>query len=229
MRFEPDFLAADIASHRPHLYRYALKELRDPVAADDAVQETFAAALTGQCRFEGRSGTRTWLIGILKHKILDEYRRRAREPRAATGLDEDGNPSAFDLDQLEAGAAGEAAAAGYDPEYAAARKRFWGAFSEHPGDAGADGARIHAARDRRPRHRGGVRGARITPGNLWVLLHRARHKLRDAIDGDSREYFLAARLPRPTAGRERLTPRRPAAKLPSESFRPEEEQPCCAA
>jgi hypothetical protein len=52
MRFEPDFLAADIASPRPHLYRYALKELRDPVAADDAVQETFAAALTGQCRFE---------------------------------------------------------------------------------------------------------------------------------------------------------------------------------
>ena len=33
----------------------------------------------------------------------------------------------------------------------------------------------------------------ITPGNLWVLLHRARNKLRDAIDGDAREYFLAAR------------------------------------
>jgi DNA-directed RNA polymerase specialized sigma24 family protein len=33
----------------------------------------------------------------------------------------------------------------------------------------------------------------ITPGNLWVLLHRARNKLREAIDGDSREYFLAAR------------------------------------
>jgi RNA polymerase sigma-70 factor (ECF subfamily) len=33
----------------------------------------------------------------------------------------------------------------------------------------------------------------ITPGNLWVLLHRARNKLRDAIDGDSHEYFLAAR------------------------------------
>jgi RNA polymerase sigma-70 factor (ECF subfamily) len=194
MRFEPDFLAADIASHRQHLYRYALKELRDPVAADDAVQETFAAALTGQCRFEGRSGTRTWLIGILKHKILDEYRRRAREPRAATGVDEDGNPSAFDLDQLEAGAAGEAAAAGLDPEYAAARKRFWGAFSGHLGRMPAQMARaftLHAIDGRDTDEVCEELG--ITPGNLWVLLHRARHKLRDAIDGDSREYFLAAR------------------------------------
>jgi len=194
MRFEPDFLAADIASHRQQLYRYALKELRDPVAADDAVQETFAAALTGQCRFEGRSGTRTWLIGILKHKILDEYRRRAREPRAATGVDEDGNPSAFDLDQLEAGAAGEATAAGFDPEYAAARKRFWGAFSEHVGQMPAQMARaftLHAIDGRDTEEVCEELG--ITPGNLWVLLHRARHKLRDAIDGDSREYFLAAR------------------------------------
>jgi RNA polymerase sigma-70 factor (ECF subfamily) len=194
MRFEPDFLAADIASHRQHLYRYALKELRDPVAADDAVQETFAAALTGQCRFEGRSGTRTWLIGILKHKILDEYRRRAREPRAATGVDEDGNPSAFDLDQLEAGVAGEAAAAGFDPEYAVARNRFWGAFSAHLGQMPAQMARaftLHAIDGRDTEEVCEELG--ITPGNLWVLLHRARHKLRDALDGDSREYFLAVR------------------------------------
>ena len=194
MRFEPDFLAADIASHRQQLYRYALKELRDPVAADDAVQETFAAALTGQCRFEGRSGTRTWLIGILKHKILDEYRRRAREPRAATGVDEDGNPSAFDLDQLEAGAAGKATAAGFDPEYAAARKRFWGAFSGYLGQMPAQMARaftLYAIDGRDTEEVCEELG--ITPGNLWVLLHRARHKLRDAIDGDSREYFLAAR------------------------------------
>jgi RNA polymerase sigma-70 factor (ECF subfamily) len=194
MRFDPDFLAADIASHRQHLYRYALKELRDPVAADDAVQDTFAAALTGQRAFEGRSGTRTWLIGILKHKILDEYRRRAREPRAATGVDEDGNPSAFDLDQLEAGAAGEAAAAEYCPEYAAARKCFWGAFGEHLERMPAQMARaftLHAIDGRDTDEVCQALG--ITPGNLWVLLHRARNKLREAIDGDSREYFLAAR------------------------------------
>ncbi|MGE5794774.1 MAG: sigma-70 family RNA polymerase sigma factor [Bacteroidota bacterium] len=194
MRFEPDFLAADIASHRQHLYRYALKELRDPVAADDAVQETFAAALTAQGRFEGRSGTRTWLIGILKHKILDEYRRRSREPRALTGIDEDGNPSAFDLDQLEAGAAGDAAAAECDPEYAAARGRFWGAFDEHLERMPAQMARaftMHAIDGRDTEEVCETLG--ITPGNLWVLLHRARNKLREAIDGDSREYFLAAR------------------------------------
>jgi len=179
---------------RRELTGYCNKILGSAADADDAVQETFAAALTGQCRFEGRSGTRTWLIGILKHKILDEYRRRAREPRAATGIDEDGNPSAFDLDQLEAGAAGEATAAGFDPEYAAARKRFWGAFSEHLGQMPAQMSRaftMHAIEGRDTEEVCEALG--ITPGNLWVLLHRARHKLRDAIDGDSREYFLAAR------------------------------------
>lgn len=194
MRYDPDFLAADIASHRQHLYRYALKQLRDPVAADDAVQETFAAALNAQGTFEGRSHTRTWLIGILKHKILDEYRRRAREPRAVTGVDEDGNPAAFDLDQLEAGAAGAACAAGFDPEYAAVRQKFWGEFSAHLGQMPAQMARaftLHAIDGRDSDEVCTALG--ITPGNLWVLLHRARHKLRDAIDGDTREYFLGAR------------------------------------
>src|SRR5262245_46716728 len=194
MRFEPDFLAADIASHRQHLYRYALKELRDPVAAADAVQETFTAALTGQCRFEGRSGTRTWLIGILKHKSLDEYRHRARAPRALAGVDAEGDPGAFDPGQLEAGAAGESTAAGFEPEYATARKRFWGAFDEHLGRMPRQMARaftMHAIDGRDSDEVCEALG--ITPGNLWVLLHRARNKLREAIDGDAREYFLAAR------------------------------------
>ncbi len=194
MRYDPDFLAADIASHRQHLYRYALKELRDPVAADDAVQDTFAAAIAAQATFEGRSHTRTWLIGILKHKILDEYRRRARAPRVAAGVDEEGKPCAFDLDQLEAGAGGEASAAELDPEYAAARAKFWGAFSAHLGGMPAQMARaftLHAIDGRDTDEVCAALG--ITPGNLWVLLHRARHKLRDAIDGDTRDYFLAGR------------------------------------
>jgi RNA polymerase sigma-70 factor (ECF subfamily) len=194
MRFDPEFLVTDIASHRQHLYRFALKELRDPVAADDAVQDTLAAALASPGRFEGRSGMRTWLTGILKHKVMDEYRRRAREPRAAAGVDEDGAPAAFDLDELPAGAGSGAPCVGCDPEYALARKRFWDAFSAHLGGMPAQMARAFAMHAIDGRDTDEVCAALgITPGNLWVLLHRARGKLRDAVDGDSRQYFLGLR------------------------------------
>jgi RNA polymerase sigma-70 factor (ECF subfamily) len=61
------------------LFRYALGRLRDVSLAEDMVQETFLAALKNQDNFEGRSSERSWLISILKHKLVDHYRRSARE------------------------------------------------------------------------------------------------------------------------------------------------------
>ncbi len=61
------------------LYRYALSRIADPSVAEDLVQETFLAALKSRDNFQGRSSTRTWLIAILKHKIVDHLRKRARE------------------------------------------------------------------------------------------------------------------------------------------------------
>ena len=61
------------------LYRYALMRLRDPAVAEDMVQETLLAALRARRRFAGQSTEKTWLIGILKHKIVDHFRRSRRE------------------------------------------------------------------------------------------------------------------------------------------------------
>ncbi len=61
------------------LYRHALFRLRDPMAAEEMVQETFLAALQGRDRFAGNSAEKTWLIGILKHKIIDHLRKTIRE------------------------------------------------------------------------------------------------------------------------------------------------------
>ena len=69
----------DLAGHRPYLMRVALQRLRDPQRAEDAVQETLLAALKGGSRFAGRSALRTWLTGILLHKIVDAHRLAARE------------------------------------------------------------------------------------------------------------------------------------------------------
>ena len=66
----PAELGKQIESHRSYLLRYASIHLRDPSTAEDVVQETLLAGISGAGRFEGRADLRTWLTGILKHKIV---------------------------------------------------------------------------------------------------------------------------------------------------------------
>jgi DNA-directed RNA polymerase specialized sigma24 family protein len=68
-----------LAAHRDYLFRFALVHLRDPARAEDAVQETLLAAMESRSAFSGRAQLRTWLTGILKHKIVDVFRRQSRE------------------------------------------------------------------------------------------------------------------------------------------------------
>src|SRR5207244_11817882 len=72
-----------VALHRPYPYRYALAKLRRTDTADEVVQDTLMAALEGKATFRGDSALRTWLTGILKHKIVDWQRREARNPLRA--------------------------------------------------------------------------------------------------------------------------------------------------
>jgi RNA polymerase sigma-70 factor (ECF subfamily) len=62
-----------------YLYRFALSRVKDPGVAEDLVQETFLAALRGLHNFKHRSSGHTWLIAILKHKIVDYLRKKHRE------------------------------------------------------------------------------------------------------------------------------------------------------
>jgi RNA polymerase sigma-70 factor (ECF subfamily) len=61
------------------LYRFAMVRVKDPVIAEDLVQETFLAALRGRDNFQGRSSLKSWLIAILKHKIVDHIRKNVKE------------------------------------------------------------------------------------------------------------------------------------------------------
>src|SRR5437773_12048914 len=65
--------------HGECLYRYALVRVRKPEVAEDLVQETFLAAVRGYEKFGGRSSERNWLVGILKNKIVDHFRKLGRE------------------------------------------------------------------------------------------------------------------------------------------------------
>ena len=58
-----------------YMYRYALARVADPETAQDLVQEALVAAIQSYGRFQGRSSIKTWLIAILKRKIVDHYRR----------------------------------------------------------------------------------------------------------------------------------------------------------
>jgi len=61
------------------LYRYALRRLRNRARAEDMVQETLLAALETRGTYAGRAAEKTWLAGILKHKIIDFIRKQVRE------------------------------------------------------------------------------------------------------------------------------------------------------
>jgi RNA polymerase sigma-70 factor, ECF subfamily len=78
-----------LGSHREHLLRYARRQLRDAALAEDMVHDVLAAVIAGQATFGQRSSLRTWLIGILKHKIVDALRRRRGECSLDAMLDGD--------------------------------------------------------------------------------------------------------------------------------------------
>lgn len=65
-----------VSLHADYLYSYAVARLDDEEQAKDLVQETFLAALERTGQFRGNSSERTWLTAILKHKIIDVYRKR---------------------------------------------------------------------------------------------------------------------------------------------------------
>lgn len=60
-----------------YMYRYALSRVADAETAEDLVQEALVAAIKAYERFQGQSSIKTWLIAILKRKIVDHYRRRS--------------------------------------------------------------------------------------------------------------------------------------------------------
>lgn len=73
---DPDFW---VEEHGDYLFGFAMFRLRDAAAAEDIVQETLLAALQSHEAFAGRGSERTWLTGILKHKLSDYFRRLSRE------------------------------------------------------------------------------------------------------------------------------------------------------
>ncbi len=68
-----------LSLHGDVLYRYGLSRVRNSATAEDLVQDTLLAALKAKHKFAGQASEQTWLTGILKHKIIDHFRKASRE------------------------------------------------------------------------------------------------------------------------------------------------------
>ena len=86
----------------PVVYRFALRAVRDPELARDLTQEALLAAVAQGESFAGRSSLRTWVIGILSHKLADHFRRRAAQPDGGDEPDLLAAPSAEDVERVVA-------------------------------------------------------------------------------------------------------------------------------
>ncbi|MBL1351937.1 MAG: sigma-70 family RNA polymerase sigma factor [Zetaproteobacteria bacterium] len=75
--------------HGDYLYRFALSKVHDDELAADMVQEALLAAWRGKSRFKGDSTLRTWLVSILKHKIIDHIRKDIRQRKISDALEND--------------------------------------------------------------------------------------------------------------------------------------------
>ena len=83
----------EVLLHRDYLVRFARRKLHDPALAEDVVHDVFEAVLGGRARFAGRSALRSWLVGILKNKLVDLIRDRVRYTALETDDEDSGDPA----------------------------------------------------------------------------------------------------------------------------------------
>jgi RNA polymerase sigma-70 factor (ECF subfamily) len=168
-----------VDQHADYLFRFAMQRVRDKSLAEDLVQETFLAALENSCGYAGNSSARTWLTGILKHKILDHYRRSVRFVTNEADTTEDEFFDTYGKWRIEAAPS---------------------AWNRTPEDLLEDrelGELLNNCISRLPTQLAAVFSLReieglsspeicdllsLTPSNYWVMLHRARLLMRKEFD-----------------------------------------------
>jgi len=166
-----------VERHGDYLYRYALRLVRKPDAAEDLVQETLLVAWRGRDQFAGRAQERSWLTAILKRKVIDWLRKRIRERDRLTF----GEADSFTDDMFSKSGKWKKSPKRWNqgaPETESDREEFW--------------ETIHACSDKLPLK---LRDAfvlwhledqssaevcqklKVRPTHLWVILHRARLRM----------------------------------------------------
>jgi RNA polymerase sigma-70 factor, ECF subfamily len=166
-----------LEAHGDYLFNLAVGQVRDETAAKDLVQETFLAALKARNGFRGQSSPRTWLVGILRHKIYDHLRRVCRGRLVHSDKSSSSpNQEVWDESVLWVH---EVAAECLEPsrrmELAEFRQALETALGKLPPRI-AQVFQLYAVEERSNHEVCDRLG--ISESNLWVMLHRARKQLR---------------------------------------------------
>jgi RNA polymerase sigma-70 factor (ECF subfamily) len=173
----------ELEVQRGYLMRVARLQLRDTALAEDVVQDTLTAALTAQAGFTGKSSVKTWLTGILKHKIVDAIRRKQREPISASALDEEADLEDFEGLFKENGAWQAPPADWGDPEQSLSRQQFFDIMQFCLEKLPPATARVFMMREVMELESDEIcKELTITANNLWVILYRARMSLRECLE-----------------------------------------------
>jgi RNA polymerase sigma-70 factor (ECF subfamily) len=176
-KIDPNFW---IDRYADYLYNYTITRVSDKVIAEDLVQDTFFAGLKSMKNFKGEASERTWLISILKRKIIDHYRKiNSKKGKAevrmkyVSGDDNEG-------EWLE-----ERVADPFDLN------------AEGEMENQELGLAIHACIDKLPKKQATIfkmktlegyeteticNELNITASNLWVIIHRARTALASCLE-----------------------------------------------
>lgn len=172
-----------LVAHRDYLMRFARLQLRNEAWAEDAVSETIVAALGNPQSFGNKSQLKTWLVGILKHKVMDAFRHNARTVALDIDPDSDGGEELDALTFRGDGHFSQAPANWGNPEQDLRSRQFFLILEACTEKMPAAMGRIFLMREWLELTSDDIcKELGLSSTNLYVTLHRARLRLRECLE-----------------------------------------------
>jgi len=173
-----------VERHADYLYNYAHSRVQSKEMAEDLVQDTFISALKAKDKFRGESAELTWLMSILKRKVIDFYRKRGSAKEIAVSAfskpfqDDDGMKGHWMMERAPKDWQKETHSPLRAEEF---QKIMTLCMSNLPDKWRA----VFVLRVIEEINTNEVcKEIGCTSSNLWVILHRARLKLRECIENN---------------------------------------------
>jgi RNA polymerase sigma-70 factor (ECF subfamily) len=176
-------VSQSLAELRPALLKIARLQLRNDTWAEDVVSETLIAALEGAGNFAGQSQLKTWVVAFLKHKIIDHFRKYGREVSADARMEASQAENFDDLFHPDGHFVGRPLPTWGDPEASQRQSQFMAVLQACIDKLPANQGRIFMMREWLDLDTGQVcKELGVTSTNAFVLLYRARMKLRECLE-----------------------------------------------